>query len=359
MAVTTALSHGDLHAAAANVSLPNPPGYPLAASLVVATLRPWIGAETWCPGELTARQRLRSCPGRPSWLHSQGVLGLLCWAVLAAGGLSLLGATGVRRLRNELGLVAFLVIVPSATSALVEFFHPQDMLSLGLGLFGLSSAIRRRSLAAGVLFGLAVLSKQFAFLLLLPVYVVVPTRLRLRLVAAFLLTVTAGLLPFALAAPHATWENFSGLSGGGALEGQTVLTLAGIHGSVASAIARDAPVVFAALICWRLGRRVTTHAQLLGLVLACVGSRLVFESVVYPYYLLATSVIFLLADLVAEVVPSTSLLWCAAAAFFVAYRPTGRAVEAFGTLALAIAAVAVGLGRTRVIGASELAAAPS
>jgi hypothetical protein len=36
------------------------------------------------------------------------------------------------------------------------------------------------------------------------------------------------------------------------------------------------------------------------------------------------------------------LTWCAAAAFFVAVRPANDAVAAFGTLALAAAAVAAG-----------------
>ena len=81
---------------------------------------------------------------------------------------------------------------------------------------------------------------------------------------------------------------------------------------------------------------------LVALALVCAGSRLVFESVVFPYYLLAASVLVLLLDLVARRSPHWSLAWCAAAAFFVAVHPGNRAVAAFGTLVLAVAVVAIG-----------------
>jgi hypothetical protein len=77
--------------------------------------------------------------------------------------------------------------------------------------------------------------------------------------------------------------------------------------------------------------------------LACVGSRLVFESVLFPYYLLGTSVVFFLLDLVARRSPYRSLAWSAGAAFFVAVRPTSRAVDAVVTLVLAALGVLSGL----------------
>jgi hypothetical protein len=65
--------------------------------------------------------------------------------------------------------------------------------------------------------------------------------------------------------------------------------------------------------------------------------------VLFPYYLLATSVLIFMLDLVARRSPHRSLAWCAAAAFFVALRPTNHAVDAFGTLVLALIAVLAGL----------------
>ena len=94
---------------------------------------------------------------------------------------------------------------------------------------------------------------------------------------------------------------------------------------------------------------------LVSLTLACVGSRLVFESVVFPYYLLATSVMFFMLDLVGRRSPYRSLAWCAASAFFVALRPANHAVDAFGTLILAVIAVAVRTRRARPDGGGHAA----
>jgi hypothetical protein len=88
--------------------------------------------------------------------------------------------------------------------------------------------------------------------------------------------------------------------------------------------------------------RVDRPVTLVALALVCTGSRLVFESVVFPYYLLAASVLVLLLDLVARRSPHWSLTWCAAAAFFVALHPGNRTVAAFGTLILAVAVVTLG-----------------
>jgi hypothetical protein len=84
------------------------------------------------------------------------------------------------------------------------------------------------------------------------------------------------------------------------------------------------------------------------LALVCVGSRLIFESVVFPYYLLATSVVFFELDLVVRRLPVRSLCWCAAAAFFVSLHLSNRCVLVFGTLVLSVVTMVAGfadLGR--------------
>ena len=107
-------------------------------------------------------------------------------------------------------------------------------------------------------------------------------------------------------------------------------------------------MLFAIGICvWALLRRgpwLQRPEALLALSLACVGSRLVFESVIFPYYLLATSVVFFLLDLVQKHrIPTRSLAWCAGAAFFVAVHPGNQTVNVLGTLVFAGLAVAAGI----------------
>lgn len=360
--VTSALASGDLRAAASVASLPNPPGYGLLAAPFVAAVPSWFGSPTWCaPAGTDAAPRQSvahsgngasafQCGGEdrlPPWYRSQGVLGLLGWLILAAGGLSLLRASGADSLGRETGLLAFLAFLPAASSAIVQLYHPQDIVSLGLALLGLAQTLRGRWVLAGALFGTAILTKQFAVLALLPALVAAPDgRSRIRLGGTAAAVFVVGLLPFMVSDPRATLDNLSGFSAGGALAGQTILSLSGVTGTAASAVARDAPVLFAVAVClWAASRwspRVRGPVGMVALTLVCLGSRLVFESVIFPYYLLATSVLFFLLDLVAERSPYRSLAWCAAAAFFVAVHPANHVVEAVGTLILALAAVGAG-----------------
>jgi hypothetical protein len=268
--------------------------------------------------------------------------------VLAAGSLAVLRAAGVVSLGARAGLLAFLAFLPSASSAIVQLYHPQDIVSLGVALAGAAQLLRRRWVLSGLLFGTACLTKQFAVLLLVPALVATPdSPSRGRLAGAAVTIFGAGIVPFLVVAPRATLENFSGFSAGGAVAGATALTLLGVTGTVASAVARDAPVVFALLASlWarkRLGATLDQPPLFLALALVCMGSRLVFESVIFPYYLLGTSVLFFVVDLVARRSPHRSLAWCAAAAFFVALHPANRGVDAIGTLLLAVVAVGAGI----------------
>jgi hypothetical protein len=367
--VTTALSSGDLGAAASNTSLPDPPGYPLLMSPLVAAFGSLVGAPTWCvpaaaprPGAGPAHgaPTPEACPGsgRPTgvttgapplrpWYRSQGVLAVLAWVVMALGSLALLRAGTSSTLVQEAGLLMFLVFLPSASSAVVQLFHPQDIMSLGLALGGLAQAVRQRWALSGLLFGAALVTKQYALLLALPALAAAPTvRARLRMVAVAVVVAAAALLPFLVAAPRATVDNLSGASGGGSVVGATVVSLTGATGHLGAAVARGAPVVFASIVClwaWRrFGPALGQPRLLLSLALVCVGSRLIFESVVFPYYLLATSVVFFELDLVARRLPVRALCWCAAAAFFVSFHPSNRYVLAFGTLVLAIVTMVAG-----------------
>ncbi len=365
-AVTSALADGNLRVAASAGSLPNPPGYPLLASPFVAAFPSVVGSPTWC----TPAAKVHAPPAGaahaavprgviecgaaaiavalPPWYRAQGLLGVASWLVLALGALAVLRAATADSVGRQAGLLAFLAFLPAASSAIVQLFHPQDVVSLGLALAGTAQVLRQRWILAGVLFGAAVLTKQFALLLLLPALVAAPDRRsRVNMAGGAAAVVVGGLLPFLYVDPRATLENLSGFSAGGAAAGQTVLTLAGVHGTVASAVARDAPLLFAVAACaWamrRPGLRMDRPVNLVALALVCAGSRLVFESVVFPYYLLAASVLVFLLDLVAKRSLHWSLAWCAAAAFFVAFHPGNRVVAAFGTLALAVVVVAYGV----------------
>ena len=210
--MTSSLADGHLVAAAKNDGLPNPPGYALLTAPFVAAFPSWVGAAEWCTqpgratdlrtqagyvhdpafgtdvGECGSPRRLANGdlgPPLHPWYGAQGLLGVVSWLVLAVGGLVLLRAADADTPARSAALLALLAILPAASSAIVQLFHPQDMVSLGLALFAMAQVLRRRWLGAGVLLGAAVVTKQYAVLFLLPALVVAEhARERVKVAAA-------------------------------------------------------------------------------------------------------------------------------------------------------------------------------
>ena len=69
-----------------------------------------------------------------------------------------------------------------------SYFHPQDLLAMGLCLGALACALRDRWIGAGILVALAVLSQQFALLVAAPLLVLAPGRRRVSYAAAAVVT---------------------------------------------------------------------------------------------------------------------------------------------------------------------------
>jgi hypothetical protein len=379
----TALADGDLTSAAGQDYVPNPPGYELAASPFVLLFRPLVGADFWCLTPQQA-QHLRASafyapsspfyvpyrtfehevgqcgftatqpsgrqgPARPPWYHSQALLGLLTWIALGAGSLALLRAVRPPSSWSVALLLLLLAALPAASDGITQTFHPQDILCVGALAAGVSQALRRRWAFAGALFGVAFLSKQFALLAFIPVIVAAPGwRERVRaLVPAVVITI-AGILPFFVVAPGQTFDNVAAYGTGGAPNlGGTVVDFLPISGSLRDLIIRDAPIALAVVLSlWakrRAGARLFAIVPLVGLVLACLASRLVFEAEFFPYYLLAASAAFILLDLTAGRLPIRSIAWIAAATVVAGFEPSRGVLIAVAVLALSLLAILAGM----------------
>jgi hypothetical protein len=78
-------------------------------------------------------------------------------------------------------------------------------------------------------------------------------------------------------------------------------------------LARDAPIVAAALLAlwarWRAGSRLLAPVPLIGLCVACLAARLVFEVSLLNYYFLAVGVGLLMLDFVRRRIPVWSVTW--------------------------------------------------
>ena len=333
----TALADGDLHAAAHDSVLPQPPGYALLTSPLVLAFRPLIGSPNWCDARVAPVTRffLPWCaPAQLAthhWYRSQAVLGLLAWIVLAlgvhpapAGGRSRRGGRrgGARdRAGGDPGR---------------QRRHRRDVSSPGPRV---CRSQQRGSWPKhcdddgsrpACLFGVAFLCKQFALLPLVAVLVAVPGwRERVRVAVPALVAVGAGVIPFAAADPSATWNALSAVQSGGVvkLSTGTVLGMTNLPESTKLVIARDGPVVLALVMAlwarWRVGDHLLSPVPLIGLTTACLAGRLVTEVWFASYYLLAVSAGLLVLDLARRRLPVASFLWIAG---------TGALVEQNGGL---------------------------
>jgi Glycosyltransferase family 87 len=234
-------------------------------------------------------------------LYSTIGLGYVAWFVMLAGVVALLRAAGRGRCGWELAGVVLVALVPSAWMALMNEYHPQDLLAMGLVLAGLALALRRSWTWAGVLFGLAVASQQFALLALVPLFVVAPARGRWRLAGGSVAAWVLVALPFVVASRRALSAITIG-TGNFPSYGGTLVRYLHLHGDPLILVSRILPLVAAAGVAWwmhrRFGERALEPLPLLSLMAICVSLRLVFEQNMFGYYFLALSVLLILLEIV-------------------------------------------------------------
>jgi hypothetical protein len=354
---TTALSTGDLHRAAEQSVLPQPPGYALLAAPLVVAFRPLIGTPTWCDARVPGLLKLLVNECRANelashrWYRSQAVLAIVAWAVLATGCVLLLRAAGAGGGVGEVFLVLALVAAPAASDGIVQTFHPQDLVCVGLSSAGVAAALRRRWVSVGVLFGIAFLCKQFALLPFAAVVVAAPDwRARLRCTGVAAGVVGAGVIPFAAVDPSGTWRTLSAVNAGGVVKVTTgtLLGMTGLSESTKLVVARDGPVVLAlAMALWarhRARERLLSPCALIGLATACLAGRLVAEVWFASYYLLAVSAGLLVLDLAARRPPLLSVAWIALTGVLVERAGGIPTTPLAAALAFAASLVAVAIG---------------
>ena len=160
-------------------------------------------------------------------------LGYLSWFFLLAGVIAVLRATGRGRSGWEVVGVLLVALVPIVWQPLLQQYHPQDLVALGLALIGAACAIRRRWIWAGVALGLAVSTQQFALLVLAPLFVITPTwREKWKLLGTSAAVVAALSLPFIAASSGRALHSVLFGTGDAQTFGGTVLWESGLRGGV-------------------------------------------------------------------------------------------------------------------------------
>jgi len=248
-----------------------------------------------------------------AWVPTLRV-GFVGWLALAAGATALIRASGRGRSRWEPVSLILLAFTPPVAMSLVEYFHPQDLLAVGLALAALACVTRGRWAGAGILLGIALMTQQFSVLVFAPLLVLVP---RSRLGTFTGTTISVGLLVaipvVLLTSGRAIRSIFLGT--GGQLYSFSLFDETGLHRPLIFVFARFFPIAAALLITWwfheRLGAQLLNPGHLLSLVTLCLCLRLVFEVNVLGYYFMAVATTLLLGDVLRGRLRLSLVVWLA------------------------------------------------
>jgi hypothetical protein len=229
-------------------------------------------------------------------------LGYLGWLALMAGLIGLLRSSGRGRCGWEPVTLLFVACLPIVWMPLVQYFHPQDFLAVGL-IFGTIACVRRGLWAwAGILIALAVMSQQFALLALAPLVMLAPSTQRAKFFGAGAVTAALILLPLTIITSGRVVRAMLLGSGNTNSYGGTVLWEMHFHGSILVFLSRVLPILLSILLArWsmrRLGPIALDPIPLISLIATSLSLRLVFEQNLFGYYFMALAVTLVALDIV-------------------------------------------------------------
>ncbi len=356
-----AIAHGSLACAFPSGGVDgNPLGAPLYAFLTAgpeALLR--IGHSVAFP---SASQLGRHCAGAASaivhWALFANVtastlqLSYVAPVALAIGAVILVRATGRGGRVWEPATVALLVLAAPVMSAFVDYFHPQDLLALGLILAALGVGVRGHWGIAGALLAFAFTSQQFAVLAVAPLVVILVGRERWR----FLFGLGAVLLPASAALDAVSSSSAlrvlllgsDRITLGANLftpHGGTVLWEVHLHGAPLFLITRAAPIVASIVLARVIARRrpdvLADPVLVVSLVGVSLALRLVFEVNLFGYYFAASAVLLVVLEVLEGRLRAETLAWLSLSgvAFFPAPQ-SATTVQVAYVLVIAVAVLA-------------------
>jgi len=323
---TWAIAHGDPACAyfSSTGGLPfRPPLYPILSGALAWAFRignstPFPSLGPHCASALTAMSRWSL---RADALPATVRLGYAGWLVLMAGLVAALRAFGRGRSGWEPVTLVVAACAAPVFMTVERFFHPEDLVAMGLAL-GATACLRRGWWAwTGVLLGLAMVSQQFTLLVAIPLVVLAPSPGRRRMLAAGCAAAAAVALPLAVLT---SGRVLAAIAGSGSLgPGDTVLSALHLRGAPLLFLCRVLPLACALVLAW-WARRKFGEASLQPTVLAAVVAtslafRLVFEVNLYGYYFMAVAVMLLLMDILRNQVSVHLVAWIALVAL--AFNP--------------------------------------
>jgi len=322
---TWAIAHGEFSCAYPSVTRVGEPLvaplYPLLAGSISAVTR--IGHDLPFPSSSALGPGCRKgLVAMNDWFSHSGALrpttwvGCATWLALMVGVIAWLRASGRgRRGWEPVTLFVVAALLP-VWMCVQTYFHPQDLLALGLALSALACARRDRWLMAGILLALAILSQQFALLVAVPLFIVAPAAKKTRFAGAALLAGAVVVLPLVVLTSGRVLRAVAIGSGSTPSSGRTVLWETHISGFAGVLLYRVSPLVVAALLSWwvvrRIGPRALEPVPLMSLVAVSLALRLVFEANLFTYYFMALMVTVVLLEATRGSIRRTVAAWIVA-----------------------------------------------
>jgi len=260
-------------------------------------------------------------------------IGYLGWLVLMAGVVALLRTSGRGRCTWEPTTLVIVACLPPVAMCLVEFFHPQDLVAMGLALAALASVRRENWMAAGLLLGSAIMSQQFTLLVAVPLLVLAPRTQRIKFTSSIVASV--GLIAIPVLALTSGRGITSILIGPGGIAGMSLAVLTGAHGSLLLVLSRIVPLCLAAILAaWagsRLGANAFDPVPLTAIVALCLSLRLVFEISVWGYYFMAIAVMLVVLAAMRGRIGVPLMIWLSMLSL-IAFGGGLSETDAFGVL---------------------------
>jgi hypothetical protein len=245
-------------------------------------------------------------------------IGYIGWFVLATGFVAFLRAAGRGHSGWELVGLFLLACLPPVSMCLAEYFHPQDLVGMGLLLAALACVLRQRWICTGILFGLAISTQQFAILVFIPLLAMTPKGRLSRLVLAAVGAAALIDVPLALlSSGRAIVGIFVGTGASSYLN--TLLDLMHLHGSDLYAVSRGVPLLLALVLGWyaalRLGPDALKPVPLASVMATALCLRLVFEVNFWGYYMMGVAVLLAALDIARGRIRRTFAIWLLAILF--------------------------------------------
>lgn len=228
-------------------------------------------------------------------------IGYLAWLALMAGVIAILRVSGRGQTRWEPLTLLLVAVVPPVAMCLTEYFHPQDLLAMGLILFGVARAREGKWMWAGIFFGLALATNQFALLAWAALFFGVPKNQRIRFLSWTVVAAAVIDLPFVILTSGRAFGAVVFSSGSLVSPlGGTLVWEAHIRGVALFIVSRVLPPILALGLGWwaarRLGPRILEPVPLMSLIATALTLRLVLESNLWGYYFMPLAVMLIVLD---------------------------------------------------------------